>query len=369
MSETSTPEERTEDPTDRRMGELRRKGGIHFSVEIAHVASLVSGFLILKYMCVHLFSDMREVIIKAFTMIGSSDPLTPHMLRDGFIGLLYILLPDVLVISSVIAVVASLAVLLQTKWNIKERKIDFKFFHLNPLAGIKRIFSIQGYLTTLKAIVKLAIILPIGYYALKNFAPTMINLIHMGIPEIMAFTASAMDYVFWKIAYILFAIAIFDYFWGKKQWLKMNRMTKAEVKDEAKSIQGDEQTKRRIQAKGLARIMQRIKSTVPRADVVVTNPTHYAVALQYDRNTMAAPIVLAKGKGFLALRIRAIAKEAGVPVLERKPLARALYASAEVGAQIPYELFKAVAEVLAYVYRIKGSRRPVAATQTASMRK
>lgn len=103
--------------------------------------------------------------------------------------------------------------------------------------------------------------------------------------------------------------------------------------------------------------MQRIRMTVPKADVVVTNPTHYAVALQYDRNTMSAPIVVAKGKGFLALRIRAIAKESGVPVLERKPLARALYGSTEVGSQIPYELFKAVAEVLAYVYKLKNPFR------------
>lgn len=351
------------------MGELRKKGAIHLSMEFVQLASLVSGFLILKFMCVHLFTDMREVLVKSFNMIGSSDPLTPHMLRDGFIGLLYILLPDIVIIAGVIATVASLAVFLQTKWNIKERKIDFKFLHINPWNGIKRIFSPQGYLTTLKAIAKLAIILPIGYFALKRFAPTMINLIHMGIPEILAYTASAMDFIFWKIAYVLFAIAIFDYFWGKKQWLKMNRMTKAEVKDEAKSIQGDEQTKRRIQAKGLARIMQRIKSTVPKADVVVTNPTHYAVALQYDRKTMSAPIVLAKGKGFLALRIRAIAKEAGVPVLERKPLARALYASAEVGAQIPYELFKAVAEVLAYVYRLKGKRRPAVTPAPMEARK
>ncbi|MBN8550645.1 MAG: EscU/YscU/HrcU family type III secretion system export apparatus switch protein [Deltaproteobacteria bacterium] len=369
MSETSTPEERTEDPTERRIGELRKRGALHFSMEITHVASLVAGFLILKHMCANLFADMREVIEKSFALIGSSDPITPHMLRDGFIGLLYIVLPDIVIIALVIAVVASLAVLLQTKWNIKERKIDFKFLHLNPIAGIKRIFSVQGYLTTLKAIVKLAIILPIGYFALKRFAPTMINLIHMGVPEILAFTATAIEYVFWKIIYILFAIAIFDYFWGKKQWLKMNRMTKAEVKDEMKSIQGDEQTKRRIQMKGLARIMQRIKSTVPKADVVVTNPTHYAVALKYDRTSMAAPIVLAKGKGFLALRIRSIAKEAGVPVLERKPLARALYASAEVGAQIPYELFKAVAEVLAYVYRLKGPRRMAAAASAGSVRK
>lgn len=357
MSETSTPEERTEDPTDRRMAQLRREGAIHFSTEVAQVLSLVAGFLVLKFMCTALFSDMQRVMVKSFTMIARQEPLSVPHLRDGMVGLIVLVAPDLLIIASVIAVVASLAILLQTKWNMKERKMEFKFLHINPLAGFKRIFSIHGYLNVLKAILKLAIILPIGYFALKGFAPRMLNLTHLGVPEIMAFAAVAITSVFWKIIYILSAIAIFDYFWGKRQWLKRNRMTKDEVKDERKSIEGDEQTKKKIQAKGLQRVMQRIRMTVPKADVVVTNPTHYAVALQYDRNTMSAPIVVAKGKGFLALRIRAIAKESGVPVLERKPLARALYGSTEVGSQIPYELFKAVAEVLAYVYKLKNPFR------------
>lgn len=338
------------------MGQLRKEGAIHVSPEVAQVLSLVSGFIVLNWMCTYLFEDMKQILIKALSMTARSEPLHPAMLRDGFIGLVVLIGPDIFFIAGMIAAVASLAILLQTKWNLKEKKIDWKFRYLNPIMGIKRIFSIQGFVTTLKAIVKLVIILPIGYFALKALAPSMLKLTHLGVPEIMAFTADAIGGVFWKIAYILIGIAIFDYFWTKRQWLRMNRMTKDEVKDERKSVEGDEATKKRMQAKGLQRIMQRIKSTVPKADVVVTNPTHYAVALRYDRSTMSAPIVVAKGKGFLAQRIKAIAKEAGVPVLERKPLARALYASAEIGAQIPYELFKAVAEVLAYVYKLKGPR-------------
>ncbi len=136
-------------------------------------------------------------------------------------------------------------------------------------------------------------------------------------------------------------------------------MTKEEVKDERKSIEGDEATKRKIIAKGWQRIVQRIKTNVPKADVVVTNPTHYAVALQYDRGSMKAPKVIAKGADHLAFKIREIARESGVPILERKSLARALYSSVKVDAEIPFELYKAVAEVLAYVYRIKGkNKRP-----------
>jgi flagellar biosynthetic protein FlhB len=160
-------------------------------------------------------------------------------------------------------------------------------------------------------------------------------------------------------------LAIIDYFWGKHQWLKQVKMTKQEVKDEAKATEGDEASRRRIVMKGMQRMMQRLQKSVPKADVIITNPTHFAVALEYNRDKMRAPTVVAKGADFLALRIREIAKEHGVPIVERKSLARALYDGARVGAEIPYPLFKAVAEVLAYVYRIKGK----AAQKTAAVGK
>jgi flagellar biosynthetic protein FlhB len=214
---------------------------------------------------------------------------------------------------------------------------------------------------TLKSIVKLALILPIGYRALKAMAPRMISLMHVEVEDVLSFTGQACTQLFWKIMYILIALAVFDYLWGKRQWNKNVMMTKEEVKDERKAAEGDETTKRRIINKGLQRIMQRIRQTVPTADVVVTNPTHFAVALKYDRNSMAAPKVVAKGQDYLALRIRELAKESGVPVLERKALARALYSSTEVGSEVPRELFKAVAEVLAFVYKLKPGKRPVQA--------
>ncbi|MCB0330939.1 MAG: EscU/YscU/HrcU family type III secretion system export apparatus switch protein, partial [Bdellovibrionales bacterium] len=219
--------------------------------------------------------------------------------------------------------------------------------------GVKRMFSPKTFVRTGASILKLTIILPIAYYALKKFAPSMVMLMHLNLSQIFEFTTDALFYVFWKILYVLIAFALFDYFYSKWQWLRQNRMTKEEVKDERKSIEGDEKTKRQIQAKGLQRIMERIQNSVPQADVIITNPTHYSIALKYDRESMAAPKVIAKGKGFLALRIRKIAKAHGIPILERKLLARALYASCEVGTEIPKDMFKAVAQVLAYVYKLK----------------
>lgn len=353
MSEYSTPDERTEKPTGRRMNQLRKKGQIHFSQDASVVLTMVTAFLILRFIWDGLFSDLQYILHKSFSMIASSEPLTIAELHAGFAGILFLVGPEIFAIVLLVATTAILSVMLQTKWNVKEKKIDFNFGKLNPIKGLKKIVSIDGFVKTAKALLKLSIILPIGYITLKKFAPVMVTLVHTSVDTLLIYIGDLMIFLFWKIIYVLIAFAIFDYVWGKYQWLRQNKMTKVEVKDERKARDGDEKTKRRIQMKGLNRIAQRIRQSVPQADVVVTNPTHYAVALKYDKTTMAAPMVVAKGKGFLALKIREIAKEARVPIIERKPLARALYGSAEVGKTIPYELFKAVAEVIAYVYRLK----------------
>lgn len=353
MSDTSTPEERTEMPTEKRMGEIRKEGAVHMSNEVPVVISMMTAFFTLTLIWEWMLRDIKYVLWKSFDMISNTEPLTISELYGGFIGLLVLVGPKLFIIVFAVTVATSLAVLLQTNWNVKEKKIDFKFSKLNPISGIQKIFSINGVVTTLKSVFKLALILPLAYFALKSYAPDMLSLMHTSITTLMDYTGNAMLMLFWKILYILIAFAIFDYFWTKYQWLRQNKMTKDEVKDEKKSIEGDEQTRKKIQAKGLTRIAQRIAQSVPQADVVITNPTHYAVALKYDRDSMSAPQVLAKGQGYLALRIREIAKESRVPIVERKPLARALYGTAEVGKSIPYELYKAVAEVIAYVYKLK----------------
>lgn len=341
-------------PTGKRITHLRKEGAIHFSSEVGMVASLIAAFLMLKALWGGLLDSMKQVLVlcfKAIEYVGETPD--PVQLRNGFFKLVFLTAPSLLILLGVVATIATLAIMLQTNWNLRERKVKFNWNMLNPLAGIKRIVSINGAVSTLKSIFKLALILPIGYIGLKNFAPQMLMLMHSTIPNVMQFTGVAIWALFWKVVYVLAAMAIFDYFWGKYQWLKVNKMTKDEVEDERKSVEGDEETRRRIMLKGLQRVMQRIKSGVRQADVVITNPTHYAVALKYDRFNMDAPMVVAKGMDFMALRIRELAGEAGVPIVEKRELARALYSSVEVGKQIPHELFRAVAEVLAYVYRIK----------------
>lgn len=353
MSETSAPEERTELPTDRRMGQLRQEGAIFSSYEVLQVMTLLTGFYGIGFLWPVLLADFQLVFRQIFRAIANPEPITFEAVYAGFVSLLKLFGPPLFLFVLSIGVVAALSTMFQTKWNIKNKWFKFNFGALNPIGGIKKIFSIHGFMNVLKAIFKLCLILPLAYFALKSESGKMVQLLHTSLGEIFVFAGEEMRRLFWKIMYILIGIAIFDYFWGRFQWFKQNKMTKDEVKDERKAVEGDETTRRKIIQKGLQRIAQRLKTSVPKADVVVTNPTHYAVALQYDRGTMKAPTVVAKGTGFMALRIREIAKEAGVPIMERKPLARALYASVEVGKEIPYELYKAVAEVLAYVYKIK----------------
>lgn len=353
MSEHSTPEERTEEPTGKRMGQLRKHGQVHMSTEVVQVASLLSGFLVLFATWSWMFNDMKLYIQTSFFAVHRYDHFTRLTAFDIFLEAFQIFAPQVFLITLVIGVVSVLATMLQTQWNIKEKWIEPRWSFLNPIQGLKKIFSINGFVRTMKSILKLTLILPIGYFALKEFAPEMVMLIHMSVESIFTFIGEAIFDLFWDILYVLIAFAIFDYFWTRYQWYRENRMTKDEVKDERKSMEGDEKTKRQMQAKGLQRIMERIQNSVPQADVVITNPTHYAIALKYDRENMGAPKVVAKGKNFLAQRIKKIARESRVPIIERKALARALYASTEVGSEIPRELFKAVAEILAYVYRLK----------------
>lgn len=321
---------------------------------------MVAGFLAVSYAWNVLYRDMRYMLVRAFTMIGESRQLEPQDLINGFARVCLLLLPDLLLITGAVGLIAGLSVLFQTNWNKRDKWIKFRWDFINPLKGLKRIVSINGLTNVAKAIVKMALVLPIGYWALKGLAPEMVRLVHMSIADVLSLTGTALTRVFWRVMYIFFVIAAFDVVWGRFQWLKQNKMTKEEVKNERKATEGDEAMRRKMIAKGQQRIVNKLKSSVPKADVIITNPTHYAVALKYDRDQFAAPIVVAKGTDFMALRIREIATEHKIPIVERKALARALYASTEVGSEIPRELFRAVAEVLAYVYRL---RRPRLQTQ------
>lgn len=356
MAETSTPEERTEMPTEKRWEKIRNEPALPLSMELNQVIVLVVSFLTLTAVASSMWNATLSVMKLAFGQIASRDELNMNMLEKFFIEAILAYLPSVGILIVITALTAIIVTILQTGANVREKWVKLRWDFLNPVQGLMRIFSLKGFVSTLKAVFKLSLLMPVGFWALWKLVPGSISLISLDIPHILMFMGRGVDDVFWTLFKILIPLAIFDYVYTRYMFFRENKMTKEEVKDERKSMEGDEATKRKIRAKGLDRAWQRIAVAVPQADVVIINPTHYAVALKYDRSTMAAPKVVAKGKGHLALRIREIARESGVPMVQRRMLVRSLYYSVKVGSSIPFELFRAVAEVLAYVYRIKPNR-------------
>jgi flagellar biosynthesis protein FlhB len=345
--------EKTERPSDRRMGQARSQGTVAKSYDLSQVIGLIGAFVGLQFISPYLWMDMQTVLKRSLTSYTNTQ-LTQASLNSGFHGLLWLVGPKILLLMLIAAFFGAGCTAIQTKFLFSLALLRPKFRHISPLNGIKRILSIANLVNLLKSLAKLAIIGPVAYFAFAHLFPQLIGLMDAPIAHLLPFTSFAASYIFRRIVQLLFILAIADYAY---QWWITHRqlkMTKVEVKEEHKATEGDESMRMAIRSKGLARARQRMLKAVKKADVVVTNPTHLSVALSYDPKPGSAPKVVAKGRGYMALRIREIAIEAGVPVVERKPLARALFKSVEVDQIIPYELYAAVAELLAYVYKLKG---------------
>jgi flagellar biosynthetic protein FlhB len=349
-----TAGEKSESPTARRRQEARKEGQVGVSTDFSNVTGITGAFVALHYIGPAMWDDIKVLVAGAFTSPLSTEKLTVEGIHTQLTGVIALLLPELLLLLLISAICGAGCTALQNKFLWSWKLVKPKVSHLNPIKGLKRIVSTSNYVNVVKSIAKLCIICPIAYFAFFDLFPQLRNLMSVELDELLPFTAYAMAYIFWKIMAFLLILAICDLIWQKWKTFKDMKMSKQEVKDERKSVEGDEATKRRIMAMGLNRARQRMFDTVPTADVVVTNPTHVAVALSYSMQRGTAPKVVAKGRGHMAKRIRELARENGIPIVERRWLARALYKSVEVGHEIPYDLFKAVAELLAYVYKIKG---------------
>jgi flagellar biosynthesis protein FlhB len=354
MAENEEGGEKTEQPTGRRIGEARKEGQVGVSTDLSNVIGMIGAFWALQFIAPYLWDDLLLVTRGSFTSRYTTEILNAQIIKDQAISVMLVLLPEICVVVVAAAFFGAGCTLIQTNFLWSWHLVKPKMVHINPLSGIKRIFSANNAIHLLKDIAKLSIIGPIGYFAFFDFLPQFIGLINEKVSGLLPFAAMAMTEIFWKIMTLLIILAILDLIYQKWSVKKKLMMTKHEVKDERKAVEGDEGTRRRILSIGMRRIRERMMQQVKTADVVVTNPTHVAVALSYSRDMGSAPRVVAKGRGHLAERIKQIAREHGVPVIERKTLARALFKMAEVGQEIPYELYRAVAEILAYVYRLKG---------------
>lgn len=315
--------------------------------------------------CLHAVGGASLEHVRRFmqtALVGMQEPsLTPHMLavKGVEMGLLLLRTIGPLVLTALLLGVA--VNLLQTGFVASWQGLVPDFTRLNPLTGLYRIVSGRGLVETLKAIGKLAIVGYIAYATLSGSYPELLATIRQDIPTILAFAGDLLYRLALRIALFLLVLAAADYGYQRWAFERSIRMTRAEVKQEFKQMEGDPQIKSRIRARQRQMARRRMMEAVPKADVVLTNPTHFAVALRYDAATMGAPQVVAKGADLLAARIRDLAREHDVPIVQNPALARALYRSVEIGREIPAEFYAAVAEVLAFVYQINVRRRYAAA--------
>jgi flagellar biosynthetic protein FlhB len=345
--------QKTEQPTQKRLDDARKKGQVIFSKEI-------SNFFILSTFAILLLTLAKPLMLSVNDLIY---PLIerPHdfMMSDGAIRLLmWHLVGNLGAIMFFPLALAFIAALVsggvQTGFNIAPERIKPKWEKISIIKGFKRIFSRRNLVEFLKGITKITIVSLIAYYAVEPFFPQLNLLPNYDVTEILKFTDNMAYKILLPILAILFLFAIFDYGYQYLEFMKNLRMSKQDLKDEYKQQEGDPHIKSKLKQIRVEKAKKRMMANVPKADVVITNPTHFAIALQYDSKTMRAPIVLAKGQDIVALRIKEIAEGKKIPIFRNPPLARALFDTAELDKEIPYEHYAAVAKIIGYVYKMKG---------------
>ena len=346
-------QEKTEVPTEKKRRESREEGQVAFSKELSSAALLAGIVLTLVATSPIILDAMRQLMSQIFRDLAQSEELSIDSIFTLSEEILSIILPAFAPFVAVIIFVGIFSSVLQVGVLITFKAIAPKFNKISPLTGLKRLFSSQSLADFLKSMAKLIIVGFVGYLTYIDKI-TELNGLSVSTPEsILIYNFTVVAEVAGKIVLALVAIAIFDYFYQRWHHEQQLMMTKQEVKDETKQTEGDPHLKVRIRQIQREMSNARMMQEVPKADAVIVNPTHFSVAILYDRDVMTAPEVIAKGADHLALRMRTVARENNVPILERPELARELYANVEIGDDIPERFYKAIAEILAFVYRLR----------------
>ena len=346
-------QEKTEVPTEKKRRESREEGQVAFSKEQSSAALLAGIVLTLVATSPIILDAMRQLMSQIFRDLAQRKELSIDIIFTLSGEILSIILPAFAPFAAVIIFAGIFASVLQVGVQITFKAISPKFNKISPLTGLKRLFSSQSLADFLKSMAKLIIVGFVGYLTYIDKI-TELNGLSVSTPEsILIYNFTVVAEVAGKIVLALVAIAIFDYFYQRWHHEQQLMMTKQEVKDETKQTEGDPQLKARIRQIQREMSNARMMQEVPKADAVIVNPTHFSVAILYDRDVMSAPEVIAKGADHLALRMRTVARENNVPILERPELARDLYANVEIGDDIPERFYKAIAEILAFVYRLR----------------
>ncbi|MBI4643913.1 MAG: flagellar biosynthesis protein FlhB [Deltaproteobacteria bacterium] len=347
-------QDKTEEPTPKRRDEARKEGRVAKSRDLSGALVLLTGLLSLVIWGPMLGRKIMEML-KVY--LGHIRPglVGPNQVAPLFMSFgltLAGLLTPIFVSISAVAILGTYA---QVGKIFSTATISPDLSRLQFLQGFKRFFSLNTFVELLKSIAKIALIGLVAFYSVKRELPALLPLLDQEVGQVVLHLTGTGFRVSARIILALLALGAFDYLYQRYQFEKNLKMTKQEVKDEMRQVEGDPKVKARMKSIMRQMATKRMIAAVPEADVVITNPTHFAVALKYDSSSMVAPQVVAKGRGFIALKIIAIAQEANVPRVENRELARSLYRMVDVGKSIPTSLYRAVAEVLAYIYRLRSA--------------
>ena len=348
-------EQKTEEPTQKRLDEAIKKGNIANSREVGGFLMMFALALTVAWFAPYMMKSTGHLLSRfiedAGTLPADKNGLAELLKQTIYGGLGVIVGP--LVAATVAAIAGGL---LQNGLVISSEPLIPKFSKISPAAGLKRLFSMRSVVELIKNLLKITVVSVIAYTSVYPELGHLRQLPDTTTEGMLIFLAMLAKRVVIGAAIVMFFIAIMDVIYQRFQYMKSLRMTKQEIKDEYKQSEGDPMIKARLRRLRQERAKKRMMSAVPKADVVITNPTHFAVALTYDTKSMDAPMVVAKGQDLIALKIREIAEKNGVPIVENPPLARALYSSAEIDKEIPYNHYEAVAKVISYVYQLKGKK-------------
>jgi flagellar biosynthetic protein FlhB len=349
--------DKTEEPTSHKLREARKKGQVAKSKEITTAILVLVSYYVFKSTAERMWLYMVDYSKQIFELIPHSEYVLSmsfaiEMVWHGIL-IFFLITAPIFLATFVVAILVEGA---QTGFNVSSESITPKFSKLNPLEGIKRMFSVKGLVQILISLVKIIIVSWITWNVIKERLPEILGLMAMPHWSLMMLAAQLVFDIAMKVGMFYILIAAFDYFWQKRSFKKSMMMTKQEVKEEYKRLEGDPTIKQRQKQVQREMAQKRQMGQVPKADVVVTNPIHIAVAIGYDPKIMKSPQVLAKGKRLIAATIKRLAEENNIPIVENIELAHNLYNTTEPGNAIPPNLYRAVAEVLAFVYRLGRNR-------------
>ena len=350
--------EKTEPATAKKLREAREDGKVVKSKELTAAFDLIILFLVLKIFVSFVGNRLMNSFVDIYGRIPDfvrenavdvTEKSVTALMSDALIQILIVCVP----FFAFGFVVTALISVIQVGWKVTGKPLQPKFDKFNPVNGFKRIFSKDSIFELVKSILKIFVIVYVAYTSIRGHAQDIFILYEIPLMQAIMLCGTVIINAGLKISLVYLVIGLADFIYQKYRFNEDMKMTKQEVKDEYKNTEGDPQIKGRQRRKMQEVSQKRMMQDVPKADVVITNPTHFAVALKYEAEVSSAPVVLAKGEDYLAQKIKEVARENKIEIVENKPLARMLYHNVDVGAEIPPELYQAVAEVLAAVYKAK----------------